>query len=131
MDETKRYTLPKAERLNSYMLMEKLFAGGSKSFPAFPLRIVYMPVEGDQWPTVSLLISVPKKRFKRAVKRNLVKRQVREAYRLHKSLLTDKLEEKGMKLVVAMIWLDHEIHSGKEVESKVVKLLQLTAEKLG
>ena len=131
MDETKRYTLPKTERLNSYMLMEKLFAGGSKSFPAFPLRIVYMPVEGDQLPTVSLLISVPKKRFKRAVKRNLVKRQIREAYRMHKSLLTDVLETKGMKLVVAMIWLDNEIHTGKEVETKVMKLLQLTAEKLG
>ena len=130
MDETKRYTLPKAERLNSYMLMEKLFAGGSKSFPAFPLRIVYMPVEGDQLPTISLLISVPKKRFKRAVKRNLVKRQIREAYRMHKDILTEKLEEKGMKLVVAMIWLDNEIHTGKEVETKVMKLLQLTAEKL-
>lgn len=130
MDDTKRYTLPKAERLNSYMLIEKLFAGGSKSFPAFPLRIVYMPVEGEQWPTASLLISVPKKRFKRAVKRNLVKRQVREAYRIHKSLLTDVLEAKGMKLVIAMIWLDNEIHSNKEVEAKVLKLLQLTTEKI-
>ena len=130
MDDTKRYTLSKVERLNSYMLIEKLFAGGSKSFPAFPLRIVYMPVEGDQWPTASLLISVPKKRFKRAVKRNLVKRQVREAYRKHKSILTDVLEAKGMKLVIAMIWLDHEIHSTKEVEAKVLKLIQLTTEKL-
>lgn len=130
MDETKRYTLSKAERLNSYMLIEKLFAGGSKSFPAFPLRIVYMPVEGDQLPTVSLLISVPKKRFKRAVKRNLVKRQVREAFRKHKYLLTDLLEAKGMKLVIAMIWLDNEIHSSKVVEAKVLRLLQLTVEKL-
>lgn len=89
-----------------------------------------MPVEGDQLPTISLLISVPKKRFKRAVKRNLVKRQIREAYRMHKDILTEKLEEKGMKLVVAMIWLDNEIHTGKEVETKVMKLLQLTAEKL-
>ena len=130
MDDTKRYTFPKAERLNSYMLIEKLFSGGSKSFPAFPLRIVYTPVEGDQWPTASLLISVPKKRFKRAVKRNLVKRQVREAYRKHKSILTDMLEAKGMKLVIAIIWLDHEIHSTQEVEAKVLKLIQLTTEKL-
>lgn len=130
MDDIKKYTLPKAERLNSYMLIEKLFAGGSKSFPAFPLRIVYMLVEGEQLPTASLLISVPKKRFKRAVKRNLVKRQVREAYRKHKSVLADVLEAKGLKLVIAMIWLDNEIHSNKEVEAKVLKLLQLTAEKI-
>ena len=73
------YTLGKKERLNSKTLIERLFLGGSKSFPAFPLRVVYMsvePVEEDM-AAASILISVPKKRFKRAVKRNLVKRQVR------------------------------------------------------
>ena len=70
MSTPNRYTLPKLERLNSRILIEKLFTGGSKSLPAFPLRIVYMPVEGEHLPAVSLLISVPKKRFKRAVKRN-------------------------------------------------------------
>lgn len=120
----------KTERLNSRLLIERLFAGGSKSLPAFPLRIVYMPVENDSLPTVSLLISVPKKRFKRAVKRNRVKRQVREAYRLHKSLLTRKLEATGQKVVLAFIWLDNELHPSAVVEDKVKKLLQLTAERL-
>ena len=123
-------TLHKTERLNSRLLIERLFAGGSKSLPAFPLRIVYMPVENDSLPTVSLLISVPKKRFKRAVKRNRVKRQVREAYRLHKSLLTRKLEASGQKVVLAFIWLDNELHPSAVVEDKVKKLLQLTAERL-
>lgn len=123
-------TLHKTERLNSRLLIERLFAGGSKSLPAFPLRIVYMPVENDALPTVSLLISVPKKRFKRAVKRNRVKRQVREAYRLHKSLLTRKLELTGQKVVLAFIWLDNELHPSAVVEDKVKKLLQLTAERL-
>ena len=87
------YTLGKKERLNSKTLIERLFLGGSKSFPAFPLRVVYMsvePVEEDM-AAASILISVPKKRFKRAVKRNLVKRQVREAYRKNKHLLLDAL----------------------------------------
>ena len=39
------YTLGKKERLNSKTLIERLFSGGSKSFPAFPLRVVYMSVE--------------------------------------------------------------------------------------
>ena len=39
------YTLGKKERLNSKTLIERLFLGGSKSFPAFPLRVVYMSVE--------------------------------------------------------------------------------------
>lgn len=124
------HTLPKKERLSSLILIEKLFSGGSKSLPAFPLRIVYMPVEGESLPTVSLLISVPKKRFKRAVKRNRVKRQIREAYRMHKTLLVQPLETAGLKAVIAFIWLDKELRSSSEIEEKVKKLLQITAERM-
>lgn len=130
MSTPNRYTLPKLERLNSRILIEKLFTGGSKSLPAFPLRIVYMPIEGNHLPTVSLLISVPKKRFKRAVKRNRVKRQIREAYRKHKDCLYESLEASGKKVVIAFLWLDNELHPSAEIEVKVQKLLRLTAEKL-
>lgn len=126
------YTLDKKERLNSKAVIERLFAGGSKSFPSYPLRVVYMPQETDEKdvPAASILISVPKKRFKRAVKRNLVKRQVREAYRKNKHLLLDALASKNKRLVLAFIWLDNNIHSSAEVEEKVKKLLLHIAEKL-
>ncbi len=127
------YTLGKKERLNSKTLIERLFSGGSKSFPAFPLRVVYMsvePVEEDM-AAASILISVPKKRFKRAVKRNLVKRQVREAYRKNKHLLLAALASRGTKrLIIAFIWLDNHIHSSAEVEEKVKKLLFHIVERL-
>lgn len=51
--------LCKAERLNSKILIEKMFAGGSKSFSIFPLRVVYMPVE-NQDVQASILLSVSK-----------------------------------------------------------------------
>ena len=55
---------------------------------AFPLRVVYVNKERAHGEVpVQILISVPKKRFKHAVDRNRVKRQVREAYRLHKQVL--------------------------------------------
>lgn len=130
MADLKTYTLDKKERLNSRILIEKLFSGGSKSLPAFPLRVVYMSVEGDHLPTVSLLISVPKKRFKRAVKRNRVKRQIREAYRKNKAVLSDTLTASNQKLVIAFIWLDNELHDSPEVEAKVQKLLHLIAERM-
>ena len=130
MTESQKPTLPKIERLNSRILIEKLFTGGSKSLPAFPLRIVYMPVEGETLPIATILISVPKKRFKRAVKRNRVKRQIREAYRKHKQILIDPLKNSNKKVALAFIWLDNELHDSAEVEAKVVKLLQLTAERL-
>ena len=123
------YTLGKKERLSSKILIERLFSGGSKSFPAFPLRVVYMPVEPSEQ-AASILISVPKKRFKRAVKRNLVKRQVREAYRKNKHLLLDALASRDKKLVIAFIWLDNNIHSSAEVEEKVKKLLYHIAERV-
>lgn len=130
MAEQEKHTFPKTERLSSVILIEKLFAGGSKSLPAFPLRIVYMPVEGEGLPAVSVLISVPKKRFKRAVKRNRVKRQIREAYRKHKYLLIDPLKAAGKKAAIAFIWLDNELHASDEIEEKVKKLLQITAERM-
>ena len=78
--EKRRYTLNKSERLCSKKLIERLFAGGNKSFPSFPLRVVYMTLDTEETTAdASILISVPKKRFKHAIKRNLVKRQVREA----------------------------------------------------
>jgi len=133
------YTLGKKERLNSKTLIERLFSGGSKSFPAFPLRVVYMsvePVEEDMaggflfFNVAPILISVPKKRFKRAVKRNLVKRQVREAYRKNKHLLLDALASRNKRLIIAFIWLDNHIHSSAEVEEKVKKLLFHIVERL-
>ena len=122
MNDSLKLTLPKVERLNSRILIERLFTGGSKSLPAFPLRIVYMPVEGENLPAATILISVPKKRFKRAVKRNRVKRQVREAYRKNKHILLDALKDSGRKIAIAFIWLDNELHESADVEAKVVKL---------
>lgn len=132
MEETRRYTLSKSERLCSKTLVERLFAGGNHSFPAFPLRVVYMPLEPNEGTAdVSILISVPKKRFKRAVKRNLVKRQVREAYRRNKYLLLDALKAtEGKRMVLAFIWLDNKLHSTDEVERKVKKLLTHIVENL-
>lgn len=129
MTEEKRHTLQKKERLNSRILIEKLFTGGSKSLPAFPLRIVFMPVEGENLPTATIMVSVSKKRFKRAVKRNRVKRQIREAYRRNKELLLEPLKAAEHKVAIAFIWLDDKLHTSAEVEARVKKLLQLTAER--
>lgn len=123
-------TLRKAERLYSKIVIEKMFAGGtSRSFSVFPLRAVYMSVDRQEVPA-SILISVPKKRFKRAVKRNRVKRQIREAYRKNKDGLWQALEEKEQGMAVAFIYLSNELFSSAEIENKVKILLARIAEKL-
>lgn len=83
-------TFSKSERLYKRSLIEELFSNENRSFVSYPLRVIFMPMEEADAPT-AILISVSKRKFKLAVRRNRVKRQIREAYRLNKSLLnTDK-----------------------------------------
>jgi ribonuclease P protein component len=129
METASRYTLKKDERLYLQKDIDALFAGGNPSFPVYPLRVVYRLTEGDG-PTASMLISVPKKRFKRAVKRNRVKRQVREAFRRQKHLLIEPLQAHGLHVQMAFIWLDPHLHTSDEVDAKVRKLLLHIVDKL-
>lgn len=130
----------KSERLCSKKLIEALFEGGHKSMSAYPIRAIFMPVteapvrgEGvasvSAEPSVQVLISVSKRHFKHAVDRNRVKRQLREAYRLHKHLLIDKLEE-GHHLAIAFIWLSDERFKTNVLQSKMQKLLLRMSEEL-
>lgn len=133
MSEAGMFTFRKEERLCSRTLIEKLFhREGSRSMAAFPLRLVYMRTavaEGNA--PVQVLISVPKRCFKRAVKRNRVKRQVREAYRKNKALLRNATERTGGDgLVLAFIWLDDKLWDTAKVEQKVVNLMLRLSEKL-
>ena len=122
-------TLHKVERLDKKKIIEKMFAGGSRSFSVFPLRVVYLPVE-ELEADASILISVSKRRFKRAVKRNRVKRQIREAYRKNKGPLWQVLQEKGLGLTIAFIYLSDELCRTEEIEEKVKVLLARIAERL-
>lgn len=94
----------KDERLCSKKRIENLFAQG-KGFVVYPFRIVYCVVEEESGP-FSLLISVPKKRVKRANRRNKVKRHIREAFRLQKQPLYSILNAQNRHLDVAVIYLD-------------------------
>ena len=120
----------KAERLNKKLIIGKMFEGGqSKSFSIFPLRIVYLPIESSETPA-SLLISVSKRHFKRAVKRNRVKRQIREAYRKNKHELHRILSEKSSHLAIAVIYLSNEIIESAVLEEKMKIALARLTEKL-
>lgn len=126
--------LHKSERINSKKLIDRLFKGGeSKSMSAFPLRVVYMTEDADSHePLAKMMVSVPKRYFKRAVKRNHVKRLVREAYRHNKQQLLNSLEgeEQRKALSLCFIWTDSNLRSYNEVEQKVANLLQRIAEKI-
>lgn len=119
----------KPERLNKKKIIEKMFAGGSRSFSIFPLRVVWLPVE-ELDVQASILISVSKRRFKRAVKRNRIKRQIREAYRLNKQILLAPLTEKNRRLAIAFIYLADELMNSALVEEKIKTALTRIVEKI-
>ena len=96
---------------------------------SFPLRLVYQITDDADEP-VSLLISVPKKRFRRAVRRNRAKRQVREAYRHHKHALTAKAEAGNIRLVMAVIWLADTPQTTAEFDAAMAGHLQRLPERL-
>ena len=121
--------LRKPERLNKKKIIEKMFAGGSRSFSIFPLRVVWLPVE-ELDVQASILISVSKRRFKRAVKRNRIKRQIREAYRLNKQILLAPLTEKNWRLAIAFIYLADELMNSALVEEKIKAALTRIVEKI-
>lgn len=112
------FTFKKEERLCSKKIIDKLFSEG-KSFLAFPFKVVFLQVPLKSTYPVQVGFSVGKRNFKRAVKRNLIKRKMREAYRLHKSELYQLTGEK--QLAVFFIFIGKTIPDYSEVEMGIKK----------
>lgn len=116
MADTHLHSLPKSERLCSKKALQRLFTGERRSVSVFPIRAVFADSEE---PGVHIMVSVSKRHFKRAVKRNRVKRQLREAYRLNKQILT------GMEggLDIAFLWNTAELLPTRTIMLKMQHLL--------
>lgn len=90
----------KAERLKSVSLISKLFLEGKTLFK-YPIKIVYIPLDKSNYP-VHFGVSVSKKRFKKAVQRNRIKRLLKEAYRTQKEPLWKVIKQKNKNSYAVM-----------------------------
>lgn len=130
MTASTRNTFKKSERLCSRILMDRLFQGKSHSVSAYPLRAVFLPVDQLEQKGISVLMSVPKKRFHDAVDRNRVKRQLREAYRKHKHALTELMASREQGLLIAFIYVSSQIEPSAHIEKRMTRLLEKIGEAL-
>lgn len=150
------YTLPRAERLRSLKAIRRMFDEGHSGF-VYPFRYVSLVERADakradaeredaespdvemtaavetidaESRRVEVMFSVPKKFHKRANRRNLLKRRMREAYRLHREPLRERLQQQGATLRVALIYSTKECHTYKTISYAVQRILEQISQRL-
>jgi ribonuclease P protein component len=116
-----RFLFPKSERLNSKIKIDRLFTDG-KAFLVYPLRTVYF-ISSENPSGVEVLISVPKKKFKKAVHRNRIKRLIREAYRLNKNELCNVVISGNLQMQVAFVYVADKELNFHELNDKMKQIL--------
>lgn len=126
MEHEPNFTYSKAEKLKSKKLFEKLFAEG-KSISEYPLRMVYVKTAVTQEIPIKAGVTVSKRKFKSAVKRNRIKRVLREAYRLNKAIIFNNREANYALLIM---YLGKEMPESAQVHKTMIKLLEKFKDKI-
>ncbi len=118
------YSLPRNERLRSLKAIRRLFSEGQSGF-VYPFRYLSLEerIESEAG-GLEVMFSVPKKFHKRANKRNLLKRRMREAFRLNCQELRDKLTEQGVALDMAFVLSTKDVVSYKTIEYAIKRVLE-------
>ncbi len=125
MEPNNKYS--KSEKLKSKKAIENLFSKG-KSINAFPIRAIYTKKPIPENVSINAGVVVSKKNIKLAVNRNLVKRRMREAYRLNNHALKASLNEKETELDIMFIYSSKELLPFSTIENKMKALLTRLSE---
>jgi ribonuclease P protein component len=114
---------PKEERVTGLKIIRQLVATKNKLFE-YPFRIKWVSPEQGSTVPLQVLIGVPKYNFKRATDRNLLKRRIREAYRLNKFQFVDILLKHERHMAVSITYSAKEILPFNLLQQKIILILQ-------
>ena len=119
-------TFKKEERLRDKKSIKELFEQGNGFYVA-PFKVVWIKTIFESSFPAKILITVSHRNFKKAVDRNRIRRVTREAYRKNKSILYEKLNDSEKKIAFMLIYTGKIIIPYKEVEDKIILILQRLA----
>lgn len=119
------YSFPKEEKLKSKKCIDQLFSEGS-AVSKFPLKLIYTATDLPNDVPVQAGVSVTKRRFKKAVTRNRIKRLMREAYRLHKNDLFNTI---STSYAFMFLYIGKQEPTFEEIEKSMIRLLEKFLEK--
>lgn len=127
-EKAARYTFRKKDRLASNIVISDLAKNG-KVLNHPPFRLLYSIGEVTDTKKVSspvqVAIAVPKRNFKKAVDRNLIKRRIREAYRLNNRVLHEQMAQaSAFNLKILLVYVSPEIMSYQGIEEQLIALLR-------
>lgn len=123
---SQRFT--KNERLTAKKEIDRLFKEPTGSFFAYPIKFTYTSSSESADTPAQVLITVPKRNFKKAHDRNRIKRQLREIYRKNKSVLYDCLTSEQQKACFLMCYVAKQHMQTDALEQKVVELFKQFAD---
>jgi ribonuclease P protein component len=114
----KKYSFSRKERLSPSKTIDRLFNSGITSV-LHPFKVCWMEVNGTFDYPARVLISIPLKQLKKASKRNLIRRYIKEAYRLNKHILYKELKSLNKTIVLAYIYQSTDILGYPDIEKKL------------